>query len=34
MGNGAPYIREMADVVTESNDLDGVAEAIENHILQ
>ena len=33
MGNSAPYIKEMADVVVQDNDNDGVAEAIENYIL-
>lgn len=33
MGNAAPYIKEMADVVVSDNDNDGVAEAIEKYIL-
>ena len=33
MGNSAPYIKEMADVVVSNNDKDGVAEAIEKYIL-
>lgn len=33
MGNAAPYIKEMADVVVSDNDNDGVAEAIEKNIL-
>lgn len=33
MGNSAPYIKEMADVVVNDNDNDGVAEAIEKYIL-
>lgn len=33
MGNSAPYIKEMADVVVSDNDNDGVAEAIEKYIL-
>ncbi len=32
MGNSAPYIQEMADEVTLSNDEDGVAVAIEKHV--
>ena len=33
MGNSAPYIKEMADIVVSDNDNDGVAEAIEKYIL-
>lgn len=33
MGNSAPYIKEMADIVVNDNDNDGVAEAIEKYIL-
>lgn len=33
MGNSAPYIKEMADVVVSDNDNDGVAETIEKYIL-
>lgn len=33
MGNSAPYIKEIADVVVKDNDNDGVAEAIEKYIL-
>lgn len=33
MQNSAPYIKEMADVVVNDNDNDGVAEAIEKYIL-
>lgn len=32
MGNSAPYIKEMADEVTLSNDENGVAVAIEKHV--
>ena len=34
MANSAPYIQKMADVVTESNNEDGVAEVIEKYILE
>lgn len=34
MGNSAPYIKEMADIVVASNEQDGVAEAIEKYILK
>ncbi len=34
MGNSAPYIKEIADVVVSDNDNDGVAEAIEKYILE
>lgn len=33
MANSAPYIQKMADVVTESNNEDGVAKIIEKYIL-
>ena len=33
MANSAPYIQKTADVVTESNNEDGVAKAIEKYIL-
>ena len=33
MQNSAPYIKEMADVIVNDNDNDGVAEAIEKYIL-
>ena len=33
MGNAAPYIQKIADEVTLDNNSDGVAIAIENHIL-
>lgn len=33
MGNSAPYIKEIADVVVSDNDTDGVSEAIEKYIL-
>lgn len=32
MGNSAPYIKEIADIVVADNNQDGVAEAIENQI--
>lgn len=34
MGNSAPYIKKIADVVVKDNDNDGVAEAIEKYILK
>ena len=34
MANSAPYIQKMADVVTESNNEDGVAKVIEKYILE
>ena len=34
MANSAPYVQKMADVVTESNNEDGVAKAIEKYILE
>lgn len=34
MANSAPYIQQMADIVTESNNEDGVAKAIEKYILE
>ena len=34
MANSAPYIQKMADVVTESNNEDGVAKVIEKYILK
>lgn len=34
MGNSAPYIKEMADIVVADNDHDGVAEAIQTYILE
>lgn len=34
MGNSAPYIKEMADIVVADNDHDGVAEAIKTYILE
>ena len=33
MGNSAPYIKEIADVIVNDNNNDGVAEAIEKYIL-
>ena len=33
MDNGAPYIKELADVIVANNNEDGVAEAIEKYIL-
>ena len=33
MDNGAPYIKELADVIVANNNEDGVAEAIEKFIL-
>lgn len=33
MGNSAPYIKEMADIVVSDNDNDGVSEALEKYIL-
>lgn len=33
MANSAPYIQQIADVVTETNNNDGVAKAIEKYIL-
>lgn len=33
MDNGAPYIKELADVIVADNNEDGVAEAIEKYIL-
>lgn len=33
MANSAPYVQKMADVVTESNNEDGVAKVIEKYIL-
>lgn len=33
MGNSAPYIKKIADIVVKDNDNDGVAEAIEKYIL-
>lgn len=33
MGNAAPYIKEMANVIVKDNDNDGVAEAIDKYIL-
>ena len=33
MGNSAPYIQEMAKIVTDSNNEDGVAKVIEKYIL-
>jgi len=32
MGNSAPYIKEIADIVVSDNDNSGVAEAINNNI--
>lgn len=34
MANSAPYIQKMADIVTESNNEDGVAKVIEKYILE
>ncbi len=34
MGNSAPYIKEMADIVVSDNDNDGVAEAIEKYVIE
>ena len=34
MANSVPYIQKMADVVTESNNEDGVAKVIEKYILE
>jgi len=34
MGNSAPYIKEIADLVVSDNNQDGVAEAIEKFLLQ
>ncbi len=34
MGNSAPYIKEIADVIVADNDNDGVAEAIEKYIIE
>lgn len=34
MGNSAPYIKEMADIIVKDNDNNGVAEAIEKYILK
>ena len=34
MENSAPYMKEFADVVTASNNEDGVAKAIEKYILE
>ena len=34
MANSAPYIQKTADVVTESNNEDGVAKVIEKYILE
>lgn len=33
MGNSAPYIKEIADIIVKDNDNNGVAEAIEKYIL-
>mgnify|MGYP000794501926 FL=1 len=34
MANSAPYIQQMANIVTESNNEDGVAKVIEKYILE
>ena len=34
MGNSAPYIQQMANIVTESNNEDGIAKVIEKYILE
>ena len=34
MENSAPYIQKMGDVVTSSNNDDGVAKAIEKYVLE
>ncbi|MNE33796.1 putative phosphatase YwpJ [compost metagenome] len=33
MGNAEPHVKEIADVITASNENDGVAQAIMNHLL-
>ena len=33
MGNSAPYIKEIADIVTNDNNQDGVANIIEQKVL-
>jgi hydroxymethylpyrimidine pyrophosphatase-like HAD family hydrolase len=33
MGNAGPGLRAVADVITGTNDEDGVAQAIEQHVL-
>ena len=34
MGNGHPELKEIADYVTETNDEDGAAKAIERFVLK
>ena len=34
MANSAPYIQQMANIVTESNNEDGIAKVIEKYILE
>ena len=34
MGNARPEIQEQADIITASNEEDGVAEAIERYVLE
>ena len=32
MGNSAPYIKELGDIIVKNNNEDGVSEAIENYL--